>query len=71
MKKITLILILIAAFATKSFASCPIPQWCPSAPLDQNINLGGSINPIEFPSVIGRILVVEWWTDLTRSIPLT
>ncbi|MCL2027813.1 MAG: fibrobacter succinogenes major paralogous domain-containing protein, partial [Bacteroidales bacterium] len=45
-------------------------QWCPSAPLDQNINLGGSINPIEFPSVIGRILVVEWWTDLTRSIPL-
>ncbi|MCL2028530.1 MAG: hypothetical protein FWG79_08625, partial [Bacteroidales bacterium] len=70
MKKITLILVIVA-FATQSFASCPIPQWCPSAPLDQNINLGGSINPIEFPSVIGRTLVVEWWTDLTRSTPLT
>ncbi|MCL2028538.1 MAG: fibrobacter succinogenes major paralogous domain-containing protein, partial [Bacteroidales bacterium] len=71
MKKITLILILIASFATQSFASCPIPQWCPSAPLDQNINLGNSITRIDFPTVIAATLVVEWWTDLTRSTPLT
>ncbi|MCL2027665.1 MAG: hypothetical protein FWG79_04160 [Bacteroidales bacterium] len=70
MKKITLIFILIAAFASKSFAYCPIPQWCPSAPLDQNINLGNSITRIDFPTVIGATLVVEWWTDLTRSTPL-
>ncbi|MCL2028565.1 MAG: hypothetical protein FWG79_08805, partial [Bacteroidales bacterium] len=70
MKKITLILV-FAAFATKSFASCPIPQWCPSAPLDQNINLGNSITRIDFPTVIAATLVVEWWTDLTRTTPLT
>ncbi|MCL2026964.1 MAG: hypothetical protein FWG79_00595 [Bacteroidales bacterium] len=66
MKKITLILILIASFGTQSFAYCPIPQWCPSAPLHQTLCPGESIEDIEFPSVIGKTLVITWWTDGTR-----
>ncbi|MCL2028426.1 MAG: hypothetical protein FWG79_08080 [Bacteroidales bacterium] len=67
MKKITLILILIAAFAIKSFAYCPIPQWCPSAPLHQTLCPGDTIETIEFPSVIAKTLIVTWWTDETRT----
>ncbi|MCL2028284.1 MAG: hypothetical protein FWG79_07340 [Bacteroidales bacterium] len=66
MKKLIFILILIAAFATKSFAHCPIPQWCPEAPLHQTLCPGESIEEIEFPSVIGKTLVITWWTDGTR-----
>ncbi|MCL2027199.1 MAG: fibrobacter succinogenes major paralogous domain-containing protein [Bacteroidales bacterium] len=66
MKKITLILILIATFATKSFAYCPIPQWCPSAPLHQTLCPGDTIETIEFPSVIAKTLIINWWTDGTR-----
>ncbi|MCL2027644.1 MAG: hypothetical protein FWG79_04055, partial [Bacteroidales bacterium] len=66
MKKITLISIIFAAFATKSFAHCPIPQWCPSAPLHQTLCPGEQIEEIEFPSVIGKTLVINWWTDGTR-----
>ncbi|MCL2028479.1 MAG: fibrobacter succinogenes major paralogous domain-containing protein [Bacteroidales bacterium] len=66
MKKITLISIILAAFATKSFAHCPIPQWCPSADLHQVLCPGEAINPIEFPSVIGKTLIINWWTDGTR-----
>ncbi|MCL2028181.1 MAG: hypothetical protein FWG79_06810 [Bacteroidales bacterium] len=66
MKKITLILILIATFGTKSFAHCPIPQWCPEAPLHQTLCSGQQIEEIEFPSVIGKTLIVTWWTDGTR-----
>ncbi|MCL2027707.1 MAG: hypothetical protein FWG79_04370 [Bacteroidales bacterium] len=65
MKKITLILV-FATFATKSFAHCPIPQWCPSAPLHQTLCPGEQIDPIEFPSVIGKTLIINWWTDGTR-----
>ncbi|MCL2027329.1 MAG: fibrobacter succinogenes major paralogous domain-containing protein [Bacteroidales bacterium] len=71
MKKITLILILIATFATKSFASypCPTPSWCPSADLHQTLCLPlDQIDPIEFPSVMGRTLFLEWWKDDTRSV---
>ncbi|MCL2027032.1 MAG: hypothetical protein FWG79_00935 [Bacteroidales bacterium] len=67
MKKITLILIFIAAFATKSFAHCPIPQWCPSAPLHQTLCPGDTIETIEFPSVIAKTLIVTWWTNETRT----
>ncbi|MCL2027201.1 MAG: hypothetical protein FWG79_01820, partial [Bacteroidales bacterium] len=66
MKKITLITILLATFATKSFAYCPIPQWCPSAPLHQTLCPGEQIEDIEFPSVIGRTLIINWWLDGTR-----
>ncbi|MCL2027611.1 MAG: fibrobacter succinogenes major paralogous domain-containing protein [Bacteroidales bacterium] len=65
MKKITLILV-FAAFATQSFAHCPIPQWCPDAPLHQTLCPGEQIEDIEFPSVIGRTLIITWWTDGTR-----
>ncbi|MCL2028696.1 MAG: hypothetical protein FWG79_09480, partial [Bacteroidales bacterium] len=67
MKKITLISILLATFTTKSFAYCPIPQWCPSAPLHQTLCPGESIDDIEFPSVIAKTLIVTWWTDETRT----
>ncbi|MCL2027885.1 MAG: hypothetical protein FWG79_05280, partial [Bacteroidales bacterium] len=67
MKKITLISILLASFATQSFAHCPIPQWCPSAPLHQTLCPGDTIDPIEFPSVIAKTLIVTWWTDETRT----
>jgi len=66
MKKITLITILIATFATKSFAYCPIPQWCPTADLHQVLCPGEPIDDIEFPSVIGKTLIINWWTDETR-----
>ncbi|MCL2027627.1 MAG: hypothetical protein FWG79_03970, partial [Bacteroidales bacterium] len=66
MKKITLILILIATFATQSFAYCPIPQWCPEAPLHQTLCPSDTIETIEFPSVIAKTLIVTWWTDGTR-----
>ncbi|MCL2028607.1 MAG: hypothetical protein FWG79_09020 [Bacteroidales bacterium] len=66
MKRITLILVILATFATKSFAYCPIPQWCPDAPLHQVLCPGEAINPIEFPSVIGKTLIINWWTDGTR-----
>ncbi|MCL2028367.1 MAG: hypothetical protein FWG79_07770 [Bacteroidales bacterium] len=66
MKKTIFITILIASFATKSFAYCPIPQWCPSAPLHQTLCPGESIDDIEFPSVIAKVLIVTWWTDGTR-----
>ncbi|MCL2027871.1 MAG: fibrobacter succinogenes major paralogous domain-containing protein [Bacteroidales bacterium] len=68
MKKTIFISILIAAFATKNFAHCPIPQWCPSAPLHQILCSGEQIEEIEFPSVMGRTLFLEWWTDGTRHI---
>ncbi|MCL2027577.1 MAG: hypothetical protein FWG79_03715, partial [Bacteroidales bacterium] len=67
MKKITLILIILATFATKSFAYCPIPQWCPKADLHQTLCPGDTIDPIEFPSVIAKTLIVTWWTDETRT----
>ncbi|MCL2028140.1 MAG: hypothetical protein FWG79_06600 [Bacteroidales bacterium] len=66
MKKLIFISILIAAFATKSFAHCPIPQWCPSAPLHQTLCLGEQIEEIVFPSVIAKTLIITWWTDGTR-----
>ncbi|MCL2027468.1 MAG: hypothetical protein FWG79_03165 [Bacteroidales bacterium] len=66
MKKITLISIIIATFTTKSFAYCPIPQWCPKADLHQTLWTGEQIDPIEFPSVIGKTLIIDWWTDGTR-----
>ncbi|MCL2027330.1 MAG: hypothetical protein FWG79_02470, partial [Bacteroidales bacterium] len=66
MKKITLILTLIATFATKSFAYCPIPQWCPKADLHQTVCPGEPIDDIEFPSVIGKTLIINWWLDGTR-----
>ena len=66
MKKIALISILIASFVTKSFAYCPIPQWCPNAPLYQTLCHGEQIEDIEFPSVIAKVLIVTWWTDGTR-----
>ncbi|MCL2027150.1 MAG: fibrobacter succinogenes major paralogous domain-containing protein [Bacteroidales bacterium] len=66
MKKTIFISILIAAFATKSFAHCPIPQWCPDAPLHQTLCPGEQIEEIEFPSVIGQTLIINWWTDGTR-----
>ncbi|MCL2028473.1 MAG: hypothetical protein FWG79_08325 [Bacteroidales bacterium] len=66
MKRITLILILIAAFATKSFAHCPIPQWCPDAPLHQTLCSGQQIEEIVFPSVIAKTLIITWWTNETR-----
>ncbi|MCL2028097.1 MAG: hypothetical protein FWG79_06360 [Bacteroidales bacterium] len=69
MKKITLILILIATFATQSFAHCPIPQWCPNADLHQTLCGTQNIDPIEFPTVMGKTLIVEWWADGTRSAP--
>ncbi|MCL2028757.1 MAG: hypothetical protein FWG79_09785 [Bacteroidales bacterium] len=65
MKKITLILV-IASFGTQSFAYCPIPQWCPDAPLHQTLCPGEQIDPIEFPSVIGKTLIINWWLDGTR-----
>ncbi|MCL2028553.1 MAG: fibrobacter succinogenes major paralogous domain-containing protein [Bacteroidales bacterium] len=66
MKRITLILVIIATFVTKSFAYCPIPQWCPKADLHQTLCPGDTIDPIEFPSVIGKTLVITWWTNETR-----
>ncbi|MCL2028397.1 MAG: hypothetical protein FWG79_07935 [Bacteroidales bacterium] len=66
MKKIIFISIIVATFATKSFAYCPIPQWCPDAPLHQTLCPGEQIEEIEFPSVIGRTLIINWWTDGTR-----
>ncbi|MCL2028454.1 MAG: hypothetical protein FWG79_08230, partial [Bacteroidales bacterium] len=66
MKKFTLILIILASFATKSFSYCPIPQWCPEAPLHQTLCPGDTIETIEFPSVIAKVLIVTWWTDGTR-----
>ncbi|MCL2026899.1 MAG: fibrobacter succinogenes major paralogous domain-containing protein [Bacteroidales bacterium] len=66
MKKITLTLILVASFATQSFAYCPIPQWCPDAPLHQILCPGESIDDIVFPSVIAKTLIVTWWTNETR-----
>ena len=69
MKKITLILILIAAFATKNFAHCPIPQWCPTADLHQVLCPGDTIETIEFPSVIAKTLIVTWWMNETRTSP--
>ncbi|MCL2027122.1 MAG: fibrobacter succinogenes major paralogous domain-containing protein [Bacteroidales bacterium] len=66
MKKTIFTLVLIATFATKSFAHCPIPQWCPDAPLHQTLCPGEQIDPIEFPSVIGRTLIITWWTNETR-----
>ena len=68
MKKTIFISILIAAFGTKSFAHCPIPQWCPDAPLHQILCSGEQIEEIEFPSVMGRTLFLEWWSDGTRHI---
>ncbi|MCL2027826.1 MAG: hypothetical protein FWG79_04985, partial [Bacteroidales bacterium] len=67
MKKITLISIFLATFATQSFAHCPIPQWCPDAPLHQTLCPGDTIETIEFPSVIAKTLIVTWWTDETRT----
>ncbi|MCL2028377.1 MAG: hypothetical protein FWG79_07835, partial [Bacteroidales bacterium] len=67
MKKITLISIFLATFATQSFAHCPIPQWCPSAPLHQTLCPGEQIEEIEFPSVIAKTLIITWWTDETRT----
>ncbi|MCL2028745.1 MAG: fibrobacter succinogenes major paralogous domain-containing protein [Bacteroidales bacterium] len=67
MKKITLILILIASFATQSFAHCPIPQWCPDAPLHQTLCPGDTIETIEFPSVIAKTLIITWWMNETRT----
>ena len=67
MKKITLILVIIATFATKSFAYCPIPQWCPSAPLHQTLCPGDTIETIEFPSVIAKTLIITWWMNETRT----
>ncbi|MCL2028639.1 MAG: fibrobacter succinogenes major paralogous domain-containing protein [Bacteroidales bacterium] len=66
MKKTIFISILIAAFATQSFAHCPIPQWCPKADLHQTVCPGEPIDDIEFPSVIGKTLVINWWLDGTR-----
>ena len=66
MKKITLISIILATFATQSFAHCPIPQWCPEAPLHQTLCPGEQIEEIEFPSVMGKTLIINWWTDGTR-----
>ncbi|MCL2028611.1 MAG: hypothetical protein FWG79_09040 [Bacteroidales bacterium] len=67
MKKITLISIIFTTFATKSFAYCPIPQWCPKADLHQVLCPGDTIETIEFPSVIAKTLIVTWWTDETRT----
>ncbi|MCL2028111.1 MAG: fibrobacter succinogenes major paralogous domain-containing protein [Bacteroidales bacterium] len=66
MKKITLILIFFTTFASQSFAHCPIPQWCPTADLHQVLCAGQAIDDIEFPSVIGQTLIINWWTDGTR-----
>ncbi|MCL2028717.1 MAG: fibrobacter succinogenes major paralogous domain-containing protein, partial [Bacteroidales bacterium] len=66
MKKITLISIILATFAAQSFAYCPIPQWCPKADLHQTLCPGDTIDPIEFPSVMGKTLIINWWTDGTR-----
>ncbi|MCL2027083.1 MAG: hypothetical protein FWG79_01200 [Bacteroidales bacterium] len=65
MKKITLILV-FAVFATKSFAHCPIPQWCPKADLHQTLWTGEPIDAIEFPTVMGKTLVVEG-VDMTAK----
>ncbi|MCL2027087.1 MAG: fibrobacter succinogenes major paralogous domain-containing protein [Bacteroidales bacterium] len=67
MKKITLISILIATFATKNFAHCPISQWCPSAPLHQTLCPDDTIETIAFPSVIAKTLIITWWMNETRT----